>query len=864
MKVAEKYAKWISTVSLKDRDLYYKLNIIFGLLFLFPILGFIFFGIKYDILRDSYTPVFFLGVLVFSFLGFTMLRKLFDQINHISSNMYEKSHTDQPRGSVPSKYNELQQIIRSFQSIENQFKQTSNKLKKRASEISVLKELSELYYITFDAEEILAITLERALALTHSDVGSVLILNHEDPKSFTVKTSIGLDAYIKAEDRIDFETSPAKYAVLNKSPLLVKDIEKDHRFCRANRSHYASKSFICMPIKTSHEVIGVITVSRQREKHPFLQEDIDVLTPLVNHAAFTYQNLGLLREQRRLKQKMHSVDTTIKNIVSAAKGEDQVVHVLNKIKEITRFEMALVLLDNPKQTNSLSLAYYVCDKSLSIKRGLTFSYRDTIIEDVFDLGSVVTVDSAHPNCGDFCDLLEQDAREWPVIFFPLKIKGKVIGTLALQGVNSDYDANLAEMLTACLALALDRKALTSSVVKRNRELESIKQLGSALASSTFDMQQVLKYTIDMIQVIMDANAGSIFLVNNNKLICVGTYGEPKAETRTIELKLGQGIAGHVAARGEALVVNDISNSQHFSPDVDQLTGFKTHSVLCVPMISQGKVLGVLEVLNKKRGAFSSDDLDLLYAIGSSVSIAMENARLYQETALMAEHERGIRHMFQKFVPKEIVERIILEKEPLKSTIKEEMKTVTLLNIDLRKFSILTQEIGPQKTVALLNSFFTIMGGIVFKHNGIVDKYLGDGFLALFGAPVTGTNDADHALAAALEMKSAIKAVNAHFLEALNTRVDMGISVHTGEVVVGNIGFERKMDYTVIGDTVNGVFRLQELVKAYPNEVLTSESTLRATQSRFDVTPISSPDNIDPTLKGLQLYRLVGPPADCKK
>jgi adenylate cyclase len=142
----------------------------------------------------------------------------------------------------------------------------------------------------------------------------------------------------------------------------------------------------------------------------------------------------------------------------------------------------------------------------------------------------------------------------------------------------------------------------------------------------------------------------------------------------------------------------------------------------------------------------------------------------------------------------------------------------------------------------------------------VDKYLGDGFLAVFGAPVTQTKDADNALLAALEMKASIEAVNTFFLEALGTRVDMGISVHTGEVVVGNIGFDMKMDYTVIGDTVNGVFRLQELVKAYPNEILISDSTLRAAQSRFNVTPITSPTNTDPTLKGLQLYRLDGAPA----
>ena len=103
-------------------------------------------------------------------------------------------------------------------------------------------------------------------------------------------------------------------------------------------------------------------------------------------------------------------------------------------------------------------------------------------------------------------------------------------------------------------------------------------------------------------------------------------------------------------------------------------------------------------------------------------------------------------MFQKFVPKEVLDKIIYDSENGKPVV-EELKTLTLLNIDIRGFSELSRKIGSQKTVALLNSFFSVMGGAVFKHSGIVDKYLGDGFLALFGAPVSSTKDADNAIIA---------------------------------------------------------------------------------------------------------------------
>ena len=273
------------------------------------------------------------------------------------------------------------------------------------------------------------------------------------------------------------------------------------------------------------------------------------------------------------------------------------------------------------------------------------------------------------------------------------------------------------------------------------------------------------------------------------------------------------------------------------------------------MVSQGKVIGVIEVLNKVNGEFDTDDKDLLQSIATSVCIALENARLYKETVTMAEQERDIRHMFQKFVPKEVLDKIIYDSENDKPVV-EELKTLTLLNIDIRGFSELSRKIGSQKTVSLLNSFFSVMGGIVFKHHGIVDKYLGDGFLALFGAPVSSTEDADNAIAAGFEMKQSLDAVNRFLERKFGASVRMGISIHTGEVVVGNIGFEQKMDYTVIGDPVNTVFRLQNLTKSLPNSIIISENTLQAARTRPDVGEIKISSDLDKELGGRKVFELL--------
>jgi len=183
-----------------------------------------------------------------------------------------------------------------------------------------------------------------------------------------------------------------------------------------------------------------------------------------------------------------------------------------------------------------------------------------------------------------------------------------------------------------------------------------------------------------------------------------------------------------------------------------------------------------------------------------------------------------------------------------------------MNVDIRDFSRISRKIGPQKTVALLNDFFSVTGEIVFKRQGILDKYLGDGFLAIFGAPVSSPRDATNAVEAALDMQSAMEGMNRSFRKKYNAEIVMGISIHTGEVVIGNIGFEKRMDYTVIGDAVNVVFRLQELCKAWENGILISEKTCRALQTALKMEETGTCPMGD--LPGeVIVYRVLGKAAD---
>ena len=844
--------KWFGGSSLKNKNLHYKLVLIFGLFFLFPVLGLVIFGIRYDLMNDEYVLLFLLGMLIFSFLGYIMLKKLFGEIADISKNISQKS-IEQFGGELQTGTDEIRNIVQSFNSIENQFSKTFQQLQKKSSEISILKELSELCYVTFDPTEILYVTLERSIVLTNSDVGSVMILDR-DRNMFIIKATIGAGEYIKIDDKVDFKTSIAKYAVINKSPVVVEDIEKDNRFGRANRPQYASKSFVCMPIKTSKDIIGVLTISRRNDDKIYSQDDVEVLTPLLSNAAFTYENLRLLKKNEQAELIQKKVEKIFKIINSSFRVGELLHAVLNELQTVISFNLAMVMIVDENGSDSITVFELLANEQTSISRGNQYSFEQgSIIDRALKQEAVLILDDTDILTTESEKELFVNQGSKSCCLASLKMKGVIKGILVLSYSHAKDFYNFQDIIgwmADAISISIERNILSESVVKRNKELESIKQIGSALTSSTFDMDQVLKYTMDMIRVIMNVEAGSLYLVEGNELEFSVAFNIELDLLKDLRLKMGQGIAGYVAARGESIIVNDTQKSPHFDPAIDKTTDFKTRSALCVPMISQGKVIGVLEVLNKIKGDFGPSDEDLLESIASSVSIAIENARLYRETVSLAEHERGIRSMFQKFVPKEIVDKIIYGTETGKEMI-EELKTLTLLNIDIRGFSGLSREIGPQKTVSMLNHFFSVMGDIVFKNHGIVDKYLGDGLLALFGAPVSSTLDADNAVQAALAMKDSVATVNEYFAKEFGASVSIGISVHTGEVVVGNFGFEMKMDYTVIGDSVNDVFRLQDLTKTIPNSILISEKTCHSALSRLELRDIND------TIGDLKIYELLG-------
>lgn len=196
-----------------------------------------------------------------------------------------------------------------------------------------------------------------------------------------------------------------------------------------------------------------------------------------------------------------------------------------------------------------------------------------------------------------------------------------------------------------------------------------------------------------------------------------------------------------------------------------------------------------------------------------------------QTVLAKQKEEKIRFIFQKYVPSDVIDHVLnRSSDNMLIGVKQ---NVSVLFSDIRDFTTISEQLDPEELVLSLNIYFTDMVAQIIEQKGIVDKFIGDAIMALFGAPVVSKYSADNVLNAALKMIQALEYFNQKQMKIGKITFQVGIGINTGEAIVGNIGSEQKLEYTVIGDTVNLGARLEGLTKSYQVPILISEFTKNA-------------------------------------
>ena len=558
---------------------------------------------------------------------------------------------------------------------------------------------------------------------------------------------------------------------------------------------------------------------------------------------------------------------------------------------------------------------------------------------VFQTGMGLIVNDAygHPKFNPEID--EQTGyRTERIVCAPIRTaRGTVIGVAQVLnkqgGAFTDEELSLVEQMTTQAAVALMNSQYVESMErKRSEELQFLELVSDI--TSELDLGALLQRIMGEATRLLKADRSTLFLNDerSGQLFARVAQGDSLDEIRFPNTV---GIAGTVFTTGETINIPYAYADLRFNPGLDKQTGYFTRSILCVPVVNNdGETIGVTQVLNKRGGPFTAEDEQRLKAFTAQVSIALQNAKLFDDVQTMKNYTeamlesmsngvltldedgriatcnaagaRILRSDEAKLVTQpaspvlssanplltDMVERVAQSQSPdlamdLDLTVGDEDETVsvnatvlplisadaaklgtmvmledisgekrvrstmarymdpgladqlvrrdeellggknleaTIMFSDIRRFTTVAEELGPQGTVALLNDYFTIMVEAIQSQGGMLDKFIGDAIMAVFGLPVPHGDDTDRGVRAAISMITSLFDWNQHRVSEGRMPIDMGIGLNTDLVVAGNIGSPKRMDFTIIGDGVNLASRLESACKQYSARILISEHT----------------------------------------
>ena len=374
-------------------------------------------------------------------------------------------------------------------------------------------------------------------------------------------------------------------------------------------------------------------------------------------------------------------------------------------------------------------------------------------------------------------------------------------------------------------------------ISKEKELEELRRKAEMLAhlcdmsaalATVFDPKSVLEYATDIVMRMIGADC------------CAALLAEQGEDPQPVSIRFrdGGGVDANPSsprsisrtAVRTAIDRRVLLSSQDVIGDealqVSRVTIMQgIRSLACAPLVGREGVYGALYV--DRRGVpepFTELDTQLLAAVASQAATAVEAARAHERM----KRETLARELYKRFMPEHLITELL--DCPEKFHLGGINRRISVLFCDVRGFTRLAHRAPPETIVDLLNILFTEMAAEIFAHQGTLNKYLGDGLMALFGAPVGSEVHAVSAVSAAIGMQQRIRQVNQQLAAKGLPSVTLGIGINTGEATVGCIGAEQRSEYTAIGDTVNIASRIEGI--AHPGQILVTEETVKELADQF--------------------------------
>jgi adenylate cyclase len=390
--------------------------------------------------------------------------------------------------------------------------------------------------------------------------------------------------------------------------------------------------------------------------------------------------------------------------------------------------------------------------------------------------------------------------------------------------------------------------LVTDVAALRRDYEKLRvsfELTRVIAGE-LDVDRLLEKILSTAFALLPADRGVVLLLDEGgtpKPRCVRT----KRGEANEQVALSTTIINEVLRDRAAVLSSDALMDARFK-GAQSIIMQGIRSSIAVPLIHSSQLLGVM-VLDSQvaANAFSEKDLQLTQAFANQAAVAIQNGLF----ALKIEKEALTRQRFQRLLSPAIAELVVSGEVEVEKGGRS--RNVSVYFSDIRGFTAMSERKTAQEIVDMLNEYFELMVEVVFKHEGTLDKFVGDEIMALFGAPVEHADDAYRAVKVAVEQMHALEEWNLVRVAEGDDPVQIGIGVNSGEVVAGYLGSSKALEYTVIGDVVNTASRLCSTAKA--GEILISRSTYELVKDSFvceELPPVQVKNKAQP----LPIFRVI--------
>lgn len=470
---------------------------------------------------------------------------------------------------------------------------------------------------------------------------------------------------------------------------------------------------------------------------------------------------------------------------------------------------------------------------------LTPMYRDeTVTGGVGGLGGIGGVRPAL--------VLKSQEAEGDPLARSYSLENQKTETKPLKGVGRAYytqdDLHFASLVNMDV-----RGILGNQVRKQNRDIAekyAIMFKISQLIGESRDLDELVSKALELIMNIFPAKRAYLFMKDEISGDLDPYQAYPPELLRQQPVQYSKTILREIIEKKMAIMTQDAVHDDQFASN-QSIVMAKICSAMVAPLMEQGSLLGALQIDSNVNAAFDGDDMDLFVAIANQIAVGVNSKILNQALAKEISHRKKVSRFHSPAILQALMEAN--EEEGLEP----EKKFCTIFFSDIKGFTAMSERLKPEKLAKLLNEYFALMYHILLKYNGTLDKFIGDAIMAIFGAPYTSENDAELCILSAREMLRELKKFNLKRPE--EHQINIRIGINSGYCVAGPVGSPKRLEYTVLGDTVNVASRIES--NGIPNHVIIGESTYDLVKDKFQFQPLE-PIRVKNKTHPLKIYDLI--------